>query len=60
MCEMHDISSVYYYSLSQIINPNFRPVYDIDLRFESLIKNIIAYYFYVTSDHLSNFISPRD
>ena len=41
MCELHDISSVYYYSLSQIINPNFRPVYGIDLRFESLIKNTV-------------------
>ena len=39
--EFLGISSMYYYSLSHIINPNFRPVYGIDLRFESLIKNTV-------------------
>lgn len=60
ICKLPQISSMDYYSLTEIINPNFRSVYGIDFGFESFVTNCVVYFFFVTRDRLSKFISSED
>ena len=60
ICELPHISSMDYYSLIGIINPNFRSVYGLNFDFEFLITNCVVYFFFVTRDHISKFISSED
>ena len=60
ICQLTDISSIDYSSLTDIIYPSFRPVYGIDLRYESIITNYVVYFFFITKARLSNLIVPGD
>ena len=60
ICELPRISSMDYDSLIGIISPDFRFVHGLNIANENLIMNCVVYFFFVTRDPISKFISSKD